>query len=130
MILKQRLSEKKREKTRKAKRSRSDMEEDQERQRSNMYVSFSKRRKGLFEKATDLCVKCGAQIAIVVLDILQLMIFYDIIWVKRQPNLISFSMMNINAKRKELNGFKFCLKQKNEIENNVVLGVKKWIEKV
>ena len=130
MILKQRLSEKKREKTRKAKRSRSDMEEDQERQRSNMYVSFSKRRKGLFEKATDLCVKCGAQIAIVVLDILQLMIFYDIIWVKRQPNLISFSMMNINAKRKELNGFKFCLKQKNEFENNVALGVKKWIEKV
>ncbi|KAF4376157.1 hypothetical protein G4B88_004961 [Cannabis sativa] len=35
---------------------------------SNMLVSFSKRRDGLFKKASELCVKCGAQIAVVILS--------------------------------------------------------------
>ncbi|KAM3377380.1 hypothetical protein P3S68_009793 [Capsicum galapagoense] len=33
---------------------------------SNMQVTFSKRRAGLFKKASELCTLCGAEIAIVV----------------------------------------------------------------
>ncbi|PON84123.1 MADS-box transcription factor [Trema orientale] len=46
------------------------MEEQQKQaQASNIFVSFSKRRKGLFQKATELCTTfCDAQIAIVILS--------------------------------------------------------------
>lgn len=33
---------------------------------SNLMVTFSKRRSGLFKKASELCILCGAEIAIVV----------------------------------------------------------------
>ncbi|XWS62494.1 hypothetical protein CRYUN_Cryun06bG0015900 [Craigia yunnanensis] len=33
---------------------------------SNLQVTFSKRRTGLFKKASELCTLCGAEIAIVV----------------------------------------------------------------
>ncbi|KAL6213205.1 hypothetical protein ACLB2K_012652 [Fragaria x ananassa] len=33
---------------------------------SNLQVTFSKRRSGLFKKASDLCTLCGAEIAIIV----------------------------------------------------------------
>lgn len=33
---------------------------------SNLLVTFSKRRSGLFKKASELCTLCGAEIAIVV----------------------------------------------------------------
>ena len=33
---------------------------------SNLQVTFSKRRSGLFKKASELCTLCGAEIAIVV----------------------------------------------------------------
>ena len=33
---------------------------------SNLQVTFSKRRSGLFKKASELCTLCGAQLAIVV----------------------------------------------------------------
>ncbi|KAF5182261.1 Agamous-like mads-box protein agl61 [Thalictrum thalictroides] len=33
---------------------------------SQRYVTFSKRRTGLFKKASELCILCGAEIAIVV----------------------------------------------------------------
>ena len=36
--------------------------------RSNIFVSFSKRRSGLFKKAAELCAKCDARIAVVVLS--------------------------------------------------------------
>ncbi|PON45020.1 MADS-box transcription factor [Trema orientale] len=50
-----------------AKRSLEDREQVP-RQPSNVFVSFSKRRRGLFQKAAELCSKCDAQIAIVVLS--------------------------------------------------------------
>ncbi|XP_075095323.1 agamous-like MADS-box protein AGL62 [Nicotiana tabacum] len=33
---------------------------------SNLQVTFSKRRAGLFKKASDLCTLCGAEVALVV----------------------------------------------------------------
>lgn len=33
---------------------------------SNLLVTFSKRRSGLFKKASELCILCGAEIAIIV----------------------------------------------------------------
>ncbi|CAK7330263.1 unnamed protein product [Dovyalis caffra] len=33
---------------------------------SNLQVTFSKRRSGLFKKASELCILCGAEIAIIV----------------------------------------------------------------
>jgi len=33
---------------------------------SNLQVTFSKRRSGLFKKASELCTLCGAEVAIVV----------------------------------------------------------------
>ncbi|KAF4383321.1 hypothetical protein F8388_009352 [Cannabis sativa] len=59
------------------KRSLEEGEEQQQQQKknknnkkkpSNMLVSFSKRRDGLFKKASELCVKCGAQITVVILS--------------------------------------------------------------
>ncbi|XP_057978510.1 agamous-like MADS-box protein AGL62 [Malania oleifera] len=35
-------------------------------QKSNLQVSFSKRRAGMFKKAGELCVLCGVQIAVIV----------------------------------------------------------------
>ncbi|XP_057972692.1 agamous-like MADS-box protein AGL61 [Malania oleifera] len=34
--------------------------------KSNLQVSFSKRRAGLFKKAAELCILCGAEIAVIV----------------------------------------------------------------
>ncbi|MCL7037968.1 hypothetical protein MKW94_029002 [Papaver nudicaule] len=34
--------------------------------KSNRQVTFSKRRNGLFKKASELCVLCGAEIAVIV----------------------------------------------------------------
>ncbi|KAM0005936.1 putative transcription factor MADS-type1 family [Helianthus debilis subsp. tardiflorus] len=33
---------------------------------SNLYVAFAKRRPTLFQKASELCILCGAEIAIIV----------------------------------------------------------------
>ncbi|PON45017.1 MADS-box transcription factor [Trema orientale] len=51
-----------------SKRSLLEYREQVPRQPSNVFVSFSKRRRGLFQKAAELCSKCDAQIAIVVLS--------------------------------------------------------------
>ncbi|KAF4379884.1 hypothetical protein G4B88_021017 [Cannabis sativa] len=51
------------------KRSLEEGEEQQQQQKpSNMLVSFSKRQDGLFKKVSELCVKCGAQIDVVILS--------------------------------------------------------------
>ncbi|XP_057950320.1 agamous-like MADS-box protein AGL61 [Malania oleifera] len=37
-------------------------------EKSNLQVSFSKRRAGLFKKAGELCILCGAEIAVIVMS--------------------------------------------------------------
>ncbi|PON68634.1 MADS-box transcription factor [Parasponia andersonii] len=132
-----------------AKRSRdnSSMEEEQEQERaqlqaSNIFVSFSKRRKGLFQKAAELCTKCHAQIAIVVLsptgnpfsfghssvdDVLR---HYLSNTTMGPPNFITDEHRN---QTQRIEGLKFSLKQKkpqiNDRETRVVSELKRWVER-
>ncbi|XP_062097560.1 agamous-like MADS-box protein AGL62 [Humulus lupulus] len=109
---------------------------------SNVFVSFSKRRKGLFQKASELCTKCGAQIAIVVLS--------------PTGNPFSFGHPSVNEvlghylsqttintsfvtdehrhQTQRIEGLKLSLKQVQERESldeesKIVLGLKECIEK-
>ncbi|PON86368.1 MADS-box transcription factor [Trema orientale] len=130
-----------------AKRSRdnSSMEEEQERaqlQASNIFVSFSKRRKGLFQKAAELCTKCHAQIAIVVLsptgnpfsfghssvdDVLR---HYLSNTTMGPPNFITDEHRN---QTQRIEGLKLSLKQKkpqiDDRETRVVSELKRWVER-
>ncbi|KAL0356953.1 UNVERIFIED_CONTAM: Agamous-like MADS-box protein [Sesamum calycinum] len=51
---------------RKSSRGRQKIEMTRMSKESNLLVTFSKRRSGLFKKASELCILCGAEIAIVV----------------------------------------------------------------
>ncbi|PON31990.1 MADS-box transcription factor [Trema orientale] len=109
---------------------------------SNVFVSFSKRRRGLFQKAAELCTKCDAQIAIVVLsptgnpfsfghssvdDVLR---HYLTNTTMGPPNFITDEHRN---QTQRIEGLKFSLKQRkpqiNDREARVVSQLKGWVEK-
>ncbi|XP_062113502.1 agamous-like MADS-box protein AGL62 [Humulus lupulus] len=126
--------------------------EEGEQRCSNVFVSFSKRRKGLFQKASELCIKCGAQVAIVVLsptgnpfafghasvdEVLHHYLCQTAINPscfitdehKHQNQIIEHKHQN-----QIIEGLKFSLKQEQkrdplDEESKVVLGLKQWIEK-
>ncbi|XP_062109793.1 agamous-like MADS-box protein AGL28 [Humulus lupulus] len=116
--------------------------EEGEQRCSNVFVSFSKRRKGLFQKAGELCIQCSAQVAIVVLsptgnpfafghasvvEVLHHYLCQTVI----NPSFITDEHRHQNQ---IIEGLKFSLKQEQkreglDEESKVVLGLKEWIEK-
>ncbi|PON70296.1 MADS-box transcription factor [Parasponia andersonii] len=109
---------------------------------SNVFVSFSKRRRGLFQKAAELCTKCDAQIAIVVLsptgnpfsfghssvdDVLR---HYLTNTTMGPPNFITDEH---RYQTQRIERLKFNLKQRkpqiNDREFRVVSQLKGWVEK-
>ncbi|XP_030484775.2 agamous-like MADS-box protein AGL29 [Cannabis sativa] len=113
----------------------------QQKKPSNMLVSFSKRRDGLFKKASELCVKCGAQIAIVILspagiphafghtsvdEVLQHYLHQTTII----PRCLTDEHKHQNRR---IEGLKYSRKQERKLESmdeesKVVMGLKHWIE--
>ncbi|KAF4394753.1 hypothetical protein F8388_015659 [Cannabis sativa] len=108
---------------------------------SNVFVSFSKRRTGLFHKASELCVKFGAQIAIVILsptdnpyafghtsvdEVLQHYLHQTTII----PRCLTDEHKHQNQR---IEGLKYSRKQERKLESmdeesKVVMGLKHWIE--
>ena len=116
--------------------------EDAEQRCSNLFVSFSKRRKGLFQKASELCIKCGAQVAIVVLSPTGNPFAFghasvdEVLHHYLHQTTINHSFITEEHihQNQRIEGLKFSLKQEQkreglDEESKVVLGLKEWIER-